>query len=32
MELDVIVLVVIGGTFLSGGVGTVLGTFFGVAI
>lgn len=32
MELDAIASVVIGGTLLSGGVGTVLGTLFGVAI
>lgn len=32
VELDVIVLVVIGGMFLSGGVGMVLGMFFGVVI
>lgn len=31
-ELDAIASVVIGGTLLSGGVGTVLGTLFGVAI
>ena len=32
VELDAIASVVIGGTLLSGGVGTVLGTLFGVAI
>lgn len=32
VELDAITSVVIGGTLLSGGVGTVLGTLFGVAI
>lgn len=32
LELDAILAVVIGGTLLSGGVGTVLGTLFGVAI
>lgn len=32
MELDVIAAAVIGGTLLSGGVGSVLGTFFGVLI
>ena len=32
LELDAIASVVIGGTLLSGGVGTVLGTLFGVAI
>lgn len=32
MELDVIAAVVIGGTLLTGGVGYVLGTFFGVMI
>lgn len=32
VELDAIAAVVIGGTLLTGGVGTVLGTFFGVLI
>lgn len=32
VELDAIASVVIGGTLLSGGVGTVLGTLFGVAV
>ncbi len=32
VELDAIAVVVIGGTLLTGGVGTVLGTFFGVLI
>lgn len=32
MELDAIAAVVIGGTLLTGGVGTVLGTLFGVLI
>ena len=32
MELDVIAAVVIGGTLLSGGYGSVLGTFLGVLI
>ncbi|MNN87627.1 Inner membrane ABC transporter permease protein YjfF [compost metagenome] len=32
MELDVIAGVVIGGTLLTGGVGYVVGTFFGVMI